>query len=146
MMVTTILFTFVTPNLSHTFYSHCTGKVAVIHQVYPETEEYRCHYPAATLTCTFPGGPFVAGWYVFIDGIQQNCDGYSNHLVDATNMTSGVLVLQMNNTRQQGLENNIYSCTAVYSDGSSADSGTVTLPPFEGQLLWHNMVPAVICS
>lgn len=136
MMVTTILFTLFTIafNLSHTFYSHCTGKMAKIQQMYPETDDYHCNCPAFILSCTFPGDALVASWYVFANGTQHNCNEYPNHMVDDTNLSSGVVVLQVNNTGQQGLEHNIYSCIALYLDEPPAESEIVTLPPFEGQL------------
>lgn len=133
MMVTTFFafFTLHSTSVIRTFYSHCTGKVAEIQRMYPDTEDYRCHCPSVILKCIFPRDALVAGWYVSANGIQRNCDGYDNHMVDSTNFSSGVLFLQMNNTE---LQNNTYSCAAVYSDSSTAESRTVTLPRFEGQL------------
>lgn len=104
------------------------GKVATIQHVYPETEDYRCHCPSIRLNCTFPEGALVASWYVFANGTQENCNGYPQHEVETS---SGGLLLVVNNTRQLDQESNIYSCTAVYSDGSTAESNTMVLPPYE---------------
>ena len=102
------------------------GKVARIQRVFPGTEKYRCHCPAVMLNCTFPEGALVATWFVFANGILENCDGYFQHQVENRD---GGLLLVVNNTEQ--LESNIYSCTAVYSDGSTAESNTMVLPPYE---------------
>ena len=74
----------------------------------------------------------MANWFVSTaTGAHYNCDGYANHQVEAGN---GKLSLVMNSTTAQSLEGNVYSCTAVYSNGSTAESGPVTLPTIEGQL------------
>lgn len=106
----------------------CTGKVAVIEQMYPETKEYHCHCPNTMLKCTFPENATIAGFYVLVNGIQLNCVGYPNHEVQSSN---GVLVLTVNAT-DSSVSGNSYICTAVYADRSNARSGIWTLPEYEG--------------
>ena len=104
----------------------------MVEQVYPFEVEYRCHCPAIELMCTFPEGALVANWFVSTpSGTLHNCNNYDNHQVEPGN---GMLSLKMNTTIAQSLEGNVYSCTAVYSDRSTAESGPVTLPTIEGQL------------
>lgn len=110
----------------------CAGKVAKVNQTFPLTNRYYCHCPAATLVCTFPGDPIFAIMYVLDNGTQVDCNGYKTHVV-THNLTIGGLVVQMNSTGVS--EGNIYSCFAVYRDGSTAESETMTLADFlEGQL------------
>ena len=104
----------------------------MVEQVFPHKANYRCHCPAVELMCTFPEGALVANWFVAtLSGTQFNCNNYDNHQVEPKN---GKLSLTMNTTTSQSLEGNVYSCTAVYSDGSTAESGAVTLPTIGGQL------------
>lgn len=107
------------------------SKVATVEQVYPPEVEYRCHCPAIEFMCIFPEGALVANWFVSTaSGEQYNCDDYDNHHVETGN---GRLSLKMNSTTSQSLEGNEYSCTAVYSDSTTAESGTVTLPTIEDE-------------
>lgn len=119
--------------LYHTFCcSLCAGKVANITQVFPETNQYRCHCPSTILKCTFPESSITAAWYVLVNGVLQNCNGYPNHSVDSTDVEMGTLVLSVNDTSLSQI--NIYSCAAVYGDGSSAQSMPFMLPRYGGQL------------
>ena len=96
--------------------------------MYPETEEYHCHCPNTVLKCTYPGNAFIAGFYVLINGIQQNCDGYPNHDVKLFN---NALVLTVNAT-DSSVSGNRYICTTVYANRSIATSETWTLAESEG--------------
>ena len=110
----------------------CTGMVAEIQRTFPNTQDYRCHCPSIILKCTFPRNPVAAAWYVSINGSLENCDGYFSHSVNNASMQSGSLELLINNTGVS--QGNIYSCTAVYANGSTAESEAIILPTFEGQL------------
>ena len=96
--------------------------------MYPETEDYYCHCPNTKLNCTYPENTIVAGFYVLVNGIQQNCNGYPNHEVNSVN---NALVLTVNGTAPSVNGNN-YTCTAVYEDGSTATSKSWTLAEYEG--------------
>lgn len=106
----------------------CTGKLAVIHRMYPETEEYHCHCPNTMLQCIYPGNAIIAGFYVVVNGVQQNCDGYPGHEV---NLDNNALFLTVNAT-VSSVNGNNYICTAVYADRSTATSEIWTLPGREG--------------
>lgn len=110
----------------------CAGEVANIERMFPGTDLYRCHCPSTTLNCTFPRSPIAAAWYVLVDEVLQNCNGYDDHFVNSTDMEMGSLVLMVNNTGVS--QSNIYSCATVYGDGSSARSMPLMLPRYEGQL------------
>ena len=106
----------------------CTGKVAVIRLMYPGTNKYHCHCPNTKLNCAYPGNAISAAFYVLVNGIQQNCDGYPDHEVILSN---DVLVLTVNATASSVNGNN-YICTAVYADRSTATSESWTLAKYEG--------------
>lgn len=121
------------PQLSHAFCSRlCLGPMAEIERMFPNQGDYRCHCPSITLRCKFDPDPLVATWYVLANGVQENCDGYNNHDVDATKLKNGILDLHINNS--EGLDDFVYSCIAVRKDGSTQESTTRKVPSLEGQL------------
>lgn len=103
------------------------GKVPEIYPMYPETNEYYCHCPNTKLMCNFTEDAITAGFYVLVNGIQQNCDGYPDHEVDLVN---NALILTVNAT-DLSVDGNNYICTAVNADWSTATSEIWTLPKSE---------------
>ena len=108
----------------------CTDKVAVIHQIYPRTDDYHCHCPNTRLSCTYPGTAISEAFYVLVNGFQHNCNGYTDHEVKLSN---GALFLTVNAT-DSSVNGNNYICTAVYEDKSTATSEIWTLADYEGLL------------
>lgn len=100
---------------------------ATIEQMYPMTEDYCCHCPSITLRCTFPKNPLTASWTFRENGIPSQVTVYTRgHTVNASEVPSGILYLYVSNSSY--LENNAYTCSAVYIDGGVRESVSAPFP------------------
>ena len=111
------------------FYAHAASR---IEQVYPLNTNYCCHCPNIELMCTFSENPFTASWTVLRNGVpDQVTDGTPGHTVNRSQLQNGILVLHVNHTMYS--KHNIYSCTALYVDGTETEeTNSFVIPMDEG--------------
>ena len=89
--------------------------------MYPSNNNYCCHCPNIVLKCNFSKNPLTAFWTVLSNGVpDQVNDNTPGHTVDRSEVQNGILSLHVNHTMYS--ENNTYSCTALYDDGTDLDA------------------------
>ena len=106
---------------------------STIEQFYPKTDKYSCHYPHVKLKCTFSEDPLTASFTVLVNGRDPELVTTSTpgHTVDASEIQSGALYLEVNSAKQYS-EGNSYSCAAVYPNGETEESDVFPIPLLEG--------------
>ena len=93
-----------------TFFTHSASD---IQQMYPSNPSYCCHCPNIELRCKFSENPISAYWSVIDNGNPVDVtDSTTGHTLDTSEMHSGTLRLEVNDTKYS--RNKMYTCTALY--------------------------------